>query len=142
LTVFGFWYCQLFLEGAMGGWSRCQTALGLGILSGVLGLSDVAAAGALRVRESAPAAEAIIHGGHAEFVIRFDGLVDHAASRLAITRSGHVVQSLVPDLDSAPDVLFSSSETPAPGHYVLHWQARSAVDGTVSSGDIPFSVTP
>jgi hypothetical protein len=119
-----FWHCQTSLEEAMGEWSPCQLALGLGVLSGVLGLADVAAAGSLHVRDSAPVAEAIVHGRHTEFVIRFDGLVDHAASRLAIMQSGQVVQSLVPDLDSAADVLFSSRETPAPGHYARHWQAR------------------
>ena len=124
------------------GWSRCQRALGLGVLFAVLGWAEIAAAGSLHVRESAPAAQAIIHGRHAEYVIRFDGLVDHAASRIEIVQAGRVIQSLPPLLDSAADVLFASGEVPAPGRYVLHWQARSAVDGIVSDGDIPFTVAP
>lgn len=93
------------------------------------------------VRGSSPAAEDIIHGHHAEYVIRFDAPVDHAASRLAITQSGRVVQTLRPLLDSAVDVLFASGETPPPGRYQLHWEAV-APDGEASRGDIAFSVAP
>ena len=91
------------------------------------------------VRQSTPAAEAIMQGRHAEYVIRFDGEVDQAASRLEITRSGQLVQTLTPRMDSAIDVLFASGEVPAPGRYILHWQAV-ARNGETSSGDIPFSV--
>jgi methionine-rich copper-binding protein CopC len=115
---------------------------GLGLLFSMLMLwPHVAVAGSLHVCDSAPAAEAIIHGRHAEYVIRFDSPVDHAASRIEIVQSGHVVQSLTPRLDSAVDVLFASGETPATGHYLLHWQATSP-DGVVSNGDIAFSVAP
>jgi methionine-rich copper-binding protein CopC len=96
----------------------------------------------LHVRESNPAAEAIIHGRHAEYVVRFDGPVDHAASHIQITQSGRVVQTLSPLLDSAVDVLFASGEAPPAGHYLLHWETRSPLDGEVSRGDIPFSVAP
>lgn len=94
-----------------------------------------------RVRTSSPVAQAIIHGRHAEYVIRFDGPVDHQASHMQITQSGKVIQSLTPLLDSAADVLFAGSEVPVPGHYLLHWEARSS-DGDNSFGDIPFSVAP
>ena len=95
----------------------------------------------LHVRESRPAAEAIIRGRHAEYVIYFDGPVDHAASRLQITQSGRLVQALVPRMDSAVDVLFADGEAPPAGRYLLHWEVRSA-DGDLSTGDIPFGVAP
>jgi hypothetical protein len=120
----------------------CQWRIGYWVVPITLLGSGVAVAGSLHVRDSKPAAETIIVGRHAEYVIRFDGLVDHAASRMQIVQSGRVVQSLTPLGDSAPDVLFASGETPSPGHYLLHWQARSADDGVVNSGDIPFSVAP
>jgi methionine-rich copper-binding protein CopC len=91
--------------------------------------------------ESRPAAETIIQGRHAEYVIRFNGPVDHAASRMQITQSGRVVQTLTPLLDSAVDVLFASGQAPPPGSYLLHWEARS-MDGDVTKGDIPFRVAP
>jgi methionine-rich copper-binding protein CopC len=101
----------------------------------------VASARPMHVRDSQPAANAIIQGRHAEYVIRFDGPVDHAASRLQITQSGRVIQALVPRLDSAVDVLFADGVAPPAGNYLLHWETRS-MDGDVSNGDIPFSVAP
>jgi methionine-rich copper-binding protein CopC len=115
--------------------------LRLWIVLGVL-LAIKSADAVLHARDSTPAAEAIISGRHAEYSIHFDGPVDHTASRLEIVQSGRVIQSLVPLGDSAPDVLFASGETPSPGRYLLRWQVRSPEDGTISSGDIPFSVAP
>ena len=112
------------------------------VVAAILLSPAVADARALLVRESTPAAEAIITGLHAEYVIRFDGLVDHRASRMQIMQSGRVVQTLVPLGDSAPDVLFASGEAPRPGKYVLRWKAISAADGIASNGDIQFSVAP
>ena len=114
----------------------CATAM-----AALAAFPHIAASAPLHVRESTPAAEAVMQGRHAEYVIRFDGEVDHAASRLEITRSGQLVQTLTPRMGSAVDVLFASGEVPAPGRYILHWQAVAA-DGEVSSGDIPFSVSP
>jgi len=95
----------------------------------------------VHVRESQPKAGAIIHGRHAEYVIYFDGPVDHVASRLRITEAGRLVEVLNPLFDSAVDVLFASGEAPAAGQYLLHWEARS-MEGDISVGDIPFNVAP
>jgi methionine-rich copper-binding protein CopC len=114
----------------------------LAILAAASGLVPFGAyASPRQVRGSTPAAEAIIHGRHAEYVVQFDGPVDHRTAHLDITRSGKLVQSLRPLLDSAADVLFAASTAPAPGKYLLHWKVRSS-DGESSSGDIPFSVAP
>jgi methionine-rich copper-binding protein CopC len=101
----------------------------------------IATARSLQVRESLPAAEAIIHGHHAEYVIRFDGPVNHVASRMEITQDNHIIQTLTPLADSAVDVLFADSAVPPPGRYMLHWEAVSS-DGTLSKGDIPFNAEP
>lgn len=122
--------------------SRRQTyrwCFGFSIGIGALGPGG-ADAEQLHVRDSSPAAETIIRGRHAEYVIRFDGPVDHAAARMELVQSGQVVRTLTPLGDSAPDVLFASGETPPPGHYILRWQARSPQDGTTNRGDIPFWV--
>jgi methionine-rich copper-binding protein CopC len=94
----------------------------------------------MQVVTSTPLAEAIMQGRNEQFAVRFDGPVDHARSRLEILRDGQVVRQLHPLLDSAPDVLFASAPAPQPGHYVLHWSARSLPDGEVSEGTIPFTV--
>ena len=119
---------------------RLRRVLAVAMLAAALIRATPARADPPQMRESLPAAGSTIRGRHAEYVIRFDRPVDHAASRLEITQSGHVVQSLRFLLDSAPDVLFASGEAPAPGHYRLHWQATSSADRTVAAGDIPFSV--
>jgi hypothetical protein len=61
-----------------------------------------------------------VDGRNAQYVVRFDGWVDHAASRMDITENGKVVEPLVPTLDSEPDVLAASASELAPGRYQLH----------------------
>jgi methionine-rich copper-binding protein CopC len=94
-----------------------------------------------QLHDSYPGAEAIIRGRNADYVIRFDGPVDHLASRMQITQSGRVVRVLRPLADSAVDVLFASGVVPPPGHYALQWEAVSGT-GEVSRGEIPFTVIP
>jgi methionine-rich copper-binding protein CopC len=102
--------------------------------------TEAAPARPVHVLASTPAAETIMHGANAQYVLRFDGPIDHAQSRLEILRDGHVVERLNPLLDSAVDVLFASAPALEPGHYVLHWSVRSIPDQDDSDGMIPFSV--
>jgi methionine-rich copper-binding protein CopC len=95
----------------------------------------------MHVLNSTPDAQAVMHGRNMQYIVRFDGPVDHAQSRLEIVHNGHVVQALHSLLDSAADVLFASASAPEPGDYVLHWSARS-IDGDGFDGMIPFSVAP
>ena len=121
---------------------RCLSTFGIRLSLMTLALwPSLVTARSLQMRESRPSAEAVIQGRHAEYVIYFDGPVDHAASRLQITQSGRLVQELHPRLNSAVDALFASGEAPPAGQYFLHWEARS-MDGDVSQGDVPFSVAP
>jgi hypothetical protein len=94
----------------------------------------------LHVRESFPFAEAVVDGRNAQYVIRFDGLVDHGASRIEITNNGKIVETLVPIGDSEPDVLAASAPTLAPGRYQLRWPAKSVPEGDFSDGFISFTV--
>ena len=101
--------------------------------------SGTAAARPVHATQSSPAAETILHGNRAQYVVRFDGPINHLASRLEITQNGKVVQVLHPLGDSAVDVLFANDTVPAAGRYMLHWEAVSAT-GDRTVGDIPFSV--
>ena len=96
----------------------------------------------LHVRASNSAAETILDGRNTQYVVRLDGWIDHAASRMDITQNGKVVEPLVPTQDSEPDVLAASAPVLAPGRYQLHWHARSIPDGDFSDGFIPFTVAP
>ncbi|HKM63422.1 MAG TPA: copper resistance protein CopC [Acidisphaera sp.] len=114
------------------------SGLGLALLVAVPGM---ATARPVQMRESTPVAETILHGNNAQYVIRFDGPVNHFASRMVIMQGDRIVQTLTPLRDSAVDVLYASGRVPSPGRYALHWEAVSA-DGDTSKGDIPFSVEP
>jgi methionine-rich copper-binding protein CopC len=94
----------------------------------------------LKLRDSFPAAEAILDGRNAQYIIRFDGWVDHGASQMDVTENGKIVDSLVPTRDSEPDVLAASASALPPGRYQLHWHAKSVPDGDFSDGFIPFRV--
>ncbi|MCW3473713.1 copper resistance CopC family protein [Limobrevibacterium gyesilva] len=96
----------------------------------------------MHVVTSMPAAGAVMHGRNVQYIVYFDGPVDHVRSQLEILRDGHVVKVLHPLLDSAPNVLFASAPAPEPGDYTLHWAVRSMADKEMSEGMIPFSVAP
>jgi methionine-rich copper-binding protein CopC len=94
----------------------------------------------MQVMESLPAAHAVMDGTQTEFFVRFDGPVDHNASRFQIVRDGVVVQTLRPRLSSQPNVLYSGVRRLEPGSYVLHWNTRSMRDQEAAAGDIEFTV--
>jgi methionine-rich copper-binding protein CopC len=90
--------------------------------------------------ETSPAAQAIVDGNHARYVVRFDGPVDHRGSRMEITQGDHVVRTLTPLLNAAPEVLFASSPRLPAGVYQLHWSAKSLPDGDFTDGFIEFTI--
>jgi methionine-rich copper-binding protein CopC len=94
---------------------------------------------AVTMIESKPQAETTIQGDHAEYIVRFDGPVNHYASRLEIVQDGQVVRTLRPLTNAAVDVLFAAAPVPAPGRYYLRWTAISG-DDEQSTGEIPFTV--
>lgn len=100
---------------------------------------QMAEARAVNMIESKPRAEAAIQGDHAAYIVRFDGPVNHYASRLEIMQDGHLVRTLRPLENAAVDVLFAAAPVPPPGRYYLRWTAFSS-DGEQNSGEIPFSV--
>ncbi len=89
---------------------------------------------------SFPAAEAILDGRNAQYIVRFDGWVDHSASQMDVTEDGKIVEALVPVGESEPDVLAASASALPPGRYQLHWRAKSVPDGDFSQGFISFTV--
>src|ERR1700756_979569 len=104
----------------------------------------VAASGAraedLKVIETGPAANAVLSGPSDGFFVRFNQPVDHINSRLMVKRGNDVVETLVPRLQSNPNVLFARAPTLAPGSYTLHWTVKTIQDAKVEQGDVPFSI--
>ena len=92
----------------------------------------------MSVLESFPMVNQMMEGTATSFSIRFDGPVDHAASRLTlVTPSG--ARTLHARLDSEPNTLFTAVGRLPSGSYELRWEAR-AMDGEMSKGTIPFKV--
>jgi len=120
--------------------SHVPFLLGTGVLTLMFAACGLAEARPLHVHDSSPAAEAIVDGRNAQYVVRFDGWVDHGASQMEITENGKIVEPLVPTRDSEPDVLAASATALPPGRYQLHWHAKSVPDGDFSDGFIPFTV--
>ena len=124
--------------------ARLETAscipLGAAAIATLLSAYAPANARPLHVRNSYPKADAVFDGGNAQYIVRFDGLVDHGGSKIDITEGGKIVESLVPTGDSEPDVLAVSAPTLPPGRYQLHWQVKSVPDGDFSDGFISFTV--
>jgi methionine-rich copper-binding protein CopC len=94
----------------------------------------------LHVRSSVPAGETIIDGRNMQYVIQFDGQLDHRTSSMEVISNGKVVEALVSLRGSEPSTLVASAPTLQPGRYQLHWRATSVPDGDVSEGLIAFTV--
>lgn len=117
-----------------------QMSVGAVPLAMILMVCRVAEARPLHVSQSYPVAETIVDGINAQYIVRFDGWVDHAASRIEIFTEGKLLKSLVPTGDSEPDVLAAAAPLLASGSYTLHWYVKSVPDGDFSDGTIRFTV--
>ncbi len=95
---------------------------------------------ALRVMETGPADHAVIDGTLNTYYVRFDRPVDHIRSVLMIERGGQVIETLQPRFKAAPEVLFASAPTLAPGDYRLRWSVRTLEGADVVEGAISFTI--
>jgi methionine-rich copper-binding protein CopC len=113
--------------------------LALAIVAGLPTLQS-ARAEDLKVLETGPAANAVISTPSDGFFVRFNQPVDHVFSRLIVKRGAEVVETLVPRLQSNPNVLFARAPSLAPGSYTLHWMVKTIQDAKIEQGDVPFSI--
>lgn len=93
-----------------------------------------------RVEASVPLANATVAAPANLFEVRFNEDINHYQSRLEILRDGQVLETLRPRLETEPRILAAMARPLAAGAYVLRWEARSAFDGSVTQGNIPFTV--
>jgi copper resistance protein C len=89
---------------------------------------------------SSPAAGASVKPGPIDMSFRYNSRIDRARSRLTLTRPDHSQAVLKITPTGAPDLLETSTDLGAPGAYVVRWQVL-AVDGHITRGDVPFTVT-
>jgi methionine-rich copper-binding protein CopC len=70
----------------------------------------------------------------------YNSRIDRGRSLLTITRPDHTKSVLKISPDGSPEVLETSTELTAPGAYSVRWQVL-AIDGHITRGDVPFTVT-
>ena len=102
---------------------------------------SVPGAWAMQMMSSFPAAQETVDGRNTQYVVRFDMLVDHQASRLMIVQNGKIIEMLRPLLRSEPDALAAFAPRLPAGDYRLQWSARSS-SGETNEGSLPFTVKP
>ncbi len=94
----------------------------------------------LHVAGSPPGPQIYLSGQNTQYVVRFDGPVDHRTSVLFITRGSVVVETLPPSHDTQTNVLAAAAPRLPAGQYVLHWVVRSFPDGEETDGSSGFAV--
>jgi methionine-rich copper-binding protein CopC len=91
------------------------------------------------LEDSLPPLGGTIPAGKVALRFRYNSRVDRARSRLTLTRPDHTQVVLPIDPDGPPDILTTHADLP-PGAYSVRWQVL-AVDGHITRGDVPFTVT-
>jgi methionine-rich copper-binding protein CopC len=91
--------------------------------------------------ESVPAAAAVIKGSDLPVSLRFNSRVDQQRSQLTLTGPDGQNQRLTMSAAGAPDTIAARASGLQPGAYTLKWQVL-AVDGHITSGNIPFRIAP
>jgi methionine-rich copper-binding protein CopC len=90
--------------------------------------------------DSQPASGSSVPAGTVNMTFRYNSRIDRDRSRLTLTKpdQSQVVLPIVPA--GAPNVIETDATLTAPGAYVVRWQVL-AVDGHITRGDVPFTVT-
>ena len=99
------------------------------------------------VMASTPVAGATVEAGSRRCELRFNNRIDGKRSRLVLAGPLGGPGAPIPEqaltlLEApGPDVLVTELKLEASGQYRLRWQVL-ALDGHVTRGEVPFSVTP
>jgi copper resistance protein C len=91
------------------------------------------------LEDSQPPSRGSVPAGKLTLRFTFNSRVDRARSRLTLTRPDRSQQVLPIDPDGPPDIITTQVEL-TPGAYSVRWQVL-AIDGHITRGDVPFSVT-
>lgn len=109
------------------------------LLSVSAGWAAPAAAHALLLT-SDPAANTTVAASSLDITLRYNSRVDVGRSRLTLKKDGGTNQQLAIKGGDSPAILLSQATGLTAGQYLLHWEVLS-IDGHISRGDLPFTVT-
>ena len=118
-------------------WLSCRLMV-MALLAGTL-VPATAMAHAI-LEQSQPSAGGTVPGGKVTLSFTYNSRVDRARSRLTLTRPDQTQTVLRISQTGAPNVISTSTELTAPGPYSVRWQVL-AIDGHITRGDVPFTVT-
>jgi methionine-rich copper-binding protein CopC len=104
-----------------------------------LTLRPIAARAHAILEDSQPPIGGAVPAGKLTLRLRYNSRIDRARSRLTLTRPDHSQVVLPIDPDGPPDIITAQTVL-APGAYSVRWQVL-AVDGHITRGDVPFTVT-
>jgi len=91
------------------------------------------------LEDSQPPIGGSVPAGKVALRLRYNSRIDRARSRLTLTRPDHSQTVLPIDPAGPPAIMTTQAELP-PGAYSVRWQVL-AVDGHITRGDVPFTVT-
>ena len=89
--------------------------------------------------DSTPAIHGTLPAGHAAMTLRFNSRIDRERSRLTLITADKA-QTRLAIGDTGPADIMTTQADLQPGDYTVRWQVL-AVDGHITRGDVPFSVT-
>jgi len=92
------------------------------------------------VVESTPAANATVAGQQVDLLVRFSDRIDKKRSKLGVASAVGQAYPVHPLDDASADTLAGHVTGLPAGAYRLQWQVL-AVDGHITRGEIPFTVT-
>ncbi len=118
---------------------RLLSRRALGATIPALALAPVAASAHAILQESRPPIGGSVPAGVVALWLRYNSRIDRQRSRLVLTRPDHGQTTLTILPDGPPDVM-NASVALKPGVYSVRWQVL-AVDGHITRGDVPFTVT-
>jgi copper resistance protein C len=91
------------------------------------------------LKESSPAANAVVVGPDVPIMLKYNVRVDSVRSKIQLSRPDESVTELPLAKQVSPDTLSSKATGLTPGAYKLQWQVL-APDGHITRGVVPFSV--
>jgi methionine-rich copper-binding protein CopC len=91
------------------------------------------------LEESTPPAGASIKAGPLDLHLRYNSRIDRGRSRLTLIRPDRTKDTVAIAADGPPDIINAHLQL-TPGAYIIRWQVL-AVDGHITRGDVPLTVT-
>jgi methionine-rich copper-binding protein CopC len=91
------------------------------------------------LKESSPAANAIVTGPDVPIALKYNSRVDATRSKVQLLRPDSSVTDLKLEKQAAPDTLTAKATGLTPGEYKIQWQVLSP-DGHITRGIVPFAV--